>query len=114
MTEGSDGYLLLVILAGAVVTYFWRALGVFAAQALDPGGELLKWLGCVATAIVAALCVKLALAPPQILESTHLLTRLGALFGGVAAFYVSSNTTVGVGVSFALIVIVEQMLRPML
>ncbi len=114
MTGGSETYLLIVILAGFVVTYVWRGLGVFASQALDPGGQLLKWLGCVATAIVAALCVKLALAPPQVLESTHLLTRLGALFGGVAAFYVSANTTIGVGVSFALIVIVEQFLRPLL
>ncbi|MEM7424940.1 MAG: AzlD domain-containing protein [Pseudomonadota bacterium] len=112
MSAGADGYLLLVVLAGGVATYIWRALGVFAAQALDPEGNLLRWLGCVATAIVAALCVKLALAPPQVLESTHLLTRLGALFGGVAAFYVSANTTIGVGVSFALIVLVEQFFRP--
>ena len=113
MSASSETYLFLVILAGGAVTYFWRGLGVYAAQALDPGGELLKWLGGVATAIVAALCVKLALSPPQVLESTHLLTRLGAMFGGVAAFYVSANTTVGVGVAFALIVLVEQFLRPL-
>ena len=85
MNEASETYLFLVILAGAAATYVWRGMGVFAARALDPDGQLLKWLGCVATAIVAALCVKLALSPPQVLESTHLLTRLGALFGGVAA-----------------------------
>lgn len=113
MSAGSEAYLFLAILAGGAVTYFWRGLGVYAAQALDPDGELLKWLGCVAVAIVAALCIKLALSPPQVLESTHLLTRLGALFGGVAAFYASASTTVGVGASFAIIVVVEQFLRPL-
>ncbi len=113
MSANSDGYLLLVVLAGGAVTYLWRALGVFAAQALDPDGKLLKWLGCVATAIVAALCVKLAVAPPQVLEGTLLFTRLGALFGGVAAFYTSASTTIGVGVSFVLIVLAEQFLRPL-
>ena len=77
MTEATTHLLIIVLLAGAA-TYLWRILGVVAAQRLDPNGELLRWLSCVATAIVAALCIKLALVPPEILADTMLVTRLGA------------------------------------
>ena len=42
MSAGSETYLFLAILAGGAVTYFWRGLGVYAAQALDPDGERLN------------------------------------------------------------------------
>ena len=113
MTGDTTLLLLIVLLAGAA-TYLWRLLGVLAAQRLDPNGELLKWLSCVATAIVAALCIKLALVPPEILADTMLATRLGAFATGVAAFYLASNATIGVAASFLTIIVMEQVVRPLL
>ena len=113
MSTENQLLVLIVVLAGGA-TYFWRMLGVFAAQRLDPKGELLRWLGCVATAIVAALCIKLALVPPQILADTMLVTRLGAFAAGVGAFYLATNSAVGVGVSFVTIIVMEQVVRPLL
>ena len=78
MSADNQLLVLIVVVAGGA-TYFWRVLGVIAAQRLDPRGELMRWLGCVATAIVAALCIKLALVPPHILADTMLASRLGAL-----------------------------------
>ena len=104
----------VILIAGGLATYFWRALGVYAAQKLSPDGELLRWLGCVATAIVAALCVKLAIAPPEILKGTLLATRLGAYAAGVGVYFALSSAPAGVGAAFATIIVVEQVVRPLL
>ena len=113
MSESNWHLLLIILFAGFVATYFWRILGVIAAQKLSPDGELMRWLGCVAAAIVAALCIKLALQPPEILKETLLVTRLGAYAAGVVAFYLASNATIGVGVSFVTIILIEQLIRPL-
>ena len=113
MSEDTGYLLVMIFVAGGVVTYLWRAMGVYAAQKLKPDGELLRWLGCVATAIVAALCVKLALAPPDILKGTLLVTRLGAYGAGVAVYYALSNAPAGVGAAFGTIIVIEQLIRPL-
>ncbi len=113
MNESAQLLLAIIFIAGAA-TYFWRILGVVAAQRLDPDGDLLRWLSCVATAIVAALCVKLALSPPQVLAETMLITRLGAFAFGIIAYYAASNATISVGVSFVTIILMEQLVRPLL
>jgi len=105
--------LVFIFMAGGLATYVWRAPGVFAAQRLSPNGELLRWLGCVATAIVAALCVKLALAPPDILKDTLLLTRLGAYAAGILVYYGLSNAPAGVAAAFATIIVTEVVVRPL-
>ncbi len=114
MSEETINLIVMIFLAGGVATYMWRALGVYAAQKLAPGGELLRWLSCVATAIVAALCVKLALAPPEILKDTLLITRLGAYGAGVAVYYALANAPAGVGAAFATIIVIEQLIRPLM
>lgn len=113
MSEETANLLILIFVAGGLATYVWRALGVYAAQKFDPDGELLRWLGCVATAIVAALCVKLALAPPDILKGTLLATRLGAYAAGILVYYGLSNAPAGVAAAFATILVAEEVVRPL-
>ena len=113
MSAETIDLLILIVLAGGLATYVWRALGVYAAQKLTPDGELLRWLGCVATAIVAALCVKLALAPPDILKDTLLVTRLGAYAAGILAYYGLSNAPAGVAAAFTTVVVAEVVVRPL-
>lgn len=114
MSTETGQLLVAIFVAGGLATYVWRALGVYAAQKLQPDGELLRWLSCVATAIVAALCVKLALAPPDILKGTLLVTRLGAYGAGIAVYYALANAPAGVGAAFATIIVMEQVVRPLL
>ncbi len=114
MRAGTLNLLVFIFVAGGLATYVWRALGVFAAQKLNPDGELLRWLSCVATAIVAALCVKLALAPPDILKDTLLATRLGAYAAGILVYYGLSNAPAGVAAAFATMVVSEVVVRPLL
>ncbi len=113
MSAETIDLLILIVLAGGLATYVWRALGVYAAQKLTPDGELLRWLGCVATAIVAALCVKLALAPPDILKDTLLATRLGAYAAGILVYYGLSNAPAGVAAAFATVIVAEVVVRPL-
>ncbi len=113
MSQTDFDLLLVIFVAGGMATYIWRALGVLAAERLDPRGESLRWLGCVANAIVAALCIKLAIAPPDILSETLLITRLGALAAGVAGFYSTLSLAVGVGVSSVTLIIAESLIRPL-
>ena len=114
MSDDDVHLVMVIFVAGALATYIWRALGVYAAQKLSPDGELLRWLGCVATAIVAALCIKLAIAPPDILKSTLLATRLGAYGAGIAVYFLFSNAPAGVGAAFATILVMEEVIRPLL
>ena len=113
MSPETYNLLILIFVAGGLATYVWRALGVYAAQKLNPGGELFRWLGCVATAIVAALCVKLALAPPDILKETLLATRLGAYAAGIGVYYAFANAPAGVAAAFATMIAVEEVVRPL-
>ena len=114
MSRDTLHLIMVIFVAGGLTTYVWRALGVYAAQKLNPDGELLRWLSCVATAIVAALCVKLALAPPEILKDTLVITRLGAYVAGIAVYFVLSNAPAGVGAAFATIIVMEQFIRPLM
>lgn len=113
MSEETLRLLAMIFVAGGLATYLWRALGVYAAQRFDPDGELLRWLGCVATAIVAALCVKLALAPPDILKGTLLATRLGAYGAGILVYCGLSSAPAGVAAAFATMIVAEEVLRPL-
>ncbi len=45
--------LVMIIIAGWFATDVWRWLGVFAGGRLREDGELLIWVRCVATALVA-------------------------------------------------------------
>ena len=72
-----------VILAGAVVTYVWRLLGVLLAARIDPDGIVLRWVRAVATALVAALVARMVLFPSGLLAEAPLAARIGGLLAGM-------------------------------
>jgi branched-subunit amino acid transport protein len=75
-----------IIVAGFAVTYVWRFLAVLAIGRLDAESDLLLWVRAVATALVAALVLRLVTAPAGLLEQASMPGMLAALAVGVAAF----------------------------
>lgn len=99
--------LLAMAIAGGVATYIWRFAGTLAVQVLDPAGDIMMWVRAVAIAIVAALCTKLALAPPDIVADTHLLSRLASMAAGVLGYYAFRMPGMGVVCAMAVLVGLE-------
>ncbi|TYC64181.1 AzlD domain-containing protein [Rhodobacterales bacterium] len=87
----------MILLAGWVATDIWRWLGVFAGGRLREDGELLVWVRCVATALVAGLISKLILFPQGVLAETPMWLRLAAALFGFAVFLtVKQRVIIGV------------------
>ena len=97
MTGELDLYALILLL-GTLPTYVWRFVGVLVAQRLDPDSEVLRWVRAVASALVSALVARIALVPPDLLNSTTLVDRWVALLAGVAAYY-AARRNIGIGVA---------------
>lgn len=81
----------MIIIAGWFATDVWRWLGVFAGGRLREDGELLIWVRCVATALVAGVISKLILFPQGVLAETPLWLRLAAAGFGFASFLQPGN-----------------------
>ena len=73
--------------AGFAVTYAWRLLAVLAVKRIDPESDILLWVRALATALVAALVVRLVVSPSGPLAETTELARIGALLAGIAVFF---------------------------
>ena len=75
-----------ILVAGFAVTYVWRFLAVLAIGRLDAESDILLWVRAVATALVAALVMRLVTAPAGLLAEASLTASLGGLAVGFAAF----------------------------
>ncbi|WP_150496957.1 AzlD domain-containing protein [Roseibium aquae] len=87
----------IILIAGWIATDVWRWIGVFAGGRLREDGELLIWVRCVATALVAGVISKLVFFPQGALADTPLWLRLLAMACGFAAF-LSLRQSVIIGV----------------
>ncbi len=85
MTSASAVWL-YVIVAGSLVTYVWRLVGVLLVSRIDPQGPALTWVRAVATALVAALVARMLFTPSGLLAHTALPARLGAIATGIMAW----------------------------
>ena len=94
--ELSSHSFVAMVLAGGVATYIWRFAGASLVQSLSPDGDLMLWVRAVAIAIVAALCTKIAIAPPDIVAEASLLSRIASMAAGVIGFYATRQTGLGV------------------
>lgn len=72
--------------AGMGVTYVWRLLGVVAVTRIDPESDILLWVRALSTALVAALVMRIVIAPSGVLADIGLVSRLLAIAAGVAVF----------------------------
>ncbi|MDP9129987.1 MAG: AzlD domain-containing protein, partial [Candidatus Binatota bacterium] len=106
------GDLLVLVLACAAGTYVWRALGVAVAGRLDPNGEWLSWMGCVALAMIAGLVARMLVEPVGVLTTTSLLERLGATACALVMYFGFTRRNLLAGVVTGCVAIVLlQLLR---
>ena len=83
--DGLWGY--LILLGMAVVFHEpWRWLGIVLGRDLDIEGSLFLWVRAVATALVAALVMRLTLFPAGALGTLPTGVRVGAFAVGLAVF----------------------------
>lgn len=86
-----------LFLAGFVATYCWRFAAVLLVAKFDPDSEFLLWVRAVATALVAALVMRLVVAPAGLMAESLLGVRLTALALGVGGFWLfQRNVEAGV------------------
>lgn len=96
---------LAILLLGALPTEVWRWLGVALAGQISEDSEILVWVRCVATALIAAVIAKLVVFPSGIFEDVPLWLRIGALAFGYGVFLVAKQSVIAgvIGAQAALI-----------
>lgn len=82
-----------MIPAGFIATYLWRALAVVAVTRIDPESNLLLWVRAVSTALVAALVMRMIIAPSGVLSTIAVEQRFAAVAIGIGVFYAASRST---------------------
>ena len=106
MSNVGTAELWVLILVCAAGTYLWRALGVAVAGRLDPEGEVLSWMGCVALAMIAGLVSRMLIAPVGVLATTSLPERLGATACALLVYFVLTRRNLLAGVTGGCVAIV--------
>jgi Branched-chain amino acid transport protein (AzlD) len=86
LPDGLMGYLILLGMA-LVFHEPWRWLGLFLGRDLDIEGPLFAWVRAVATALVAALIMRLLLFPAGALGRLPPGLRIAAFGIGLAVFF---------------------------
>ena len=89
-------YVLMIV--GALVTYFWRALGVALSGRIDAGSALFEWVACVAYALLAGLIARMIVLPNGPLAETASADRIAAAVIALAIFFLARRN-VGLGVA---------------
>jgi len=69
----------LLVLGAAAITYVWRAAGVLVAGRFAPDGAVVRWVSCVAYAMLAGLFARMILLPAGQLAEVPLAARVGAM-----------------------------------
>lgn len=93
--------LALLVLACALGTYVWRALGVVLSGRLATDSPLFNWVSCVAYAMIAALVSRIVFMPGGILAESGLPERLAGCLLALAVYYLTRRNlflAVGAGV----------------
>lgn len=76
----------LYILGGGIVTFAWRALGVLLSGRIDPESRAMRWVACVAYALLAGLIARLIVLPQGMLAETAPGARLAAAAAALIAY----------------------------
>ena len=104
----SEAWPYVVVLCGAVVTYFWRGLGVALAGRLRTDGPVIAWVTCVAYALLAALIARMLLLPIGPLAEASLWSRLGGVAAAAAVYAMTrGNVLAGVTAGCSTLVVVD-------
>ncbi|NVK33211.1 MAG: AzlD domain-containing protein [Rhodobacteraceae bacterium] len=84
----------MILVAGWIATDIWRWIGVFAGGKLREDGELLIWVRCVATALVAGVIARLILFPSGALAEMPMWLRAASAIIGFAVFSITGQKVV--------------------
>ncbi len=96
MPEGIWGYAFVVLVA-VVAHESWRWAGLYLGRDLRIDGPVFQWVKLVATALVAALVMRLIVFPAGLLATVAFPLRAGAVAIAVAVFYLAGrNLAAGV------------------
>ena len=87
----SDGWAWLMVLACAGITYFWRAAGLAVAGRFAPEGPLVRWVGCVAYAMLAGLFARMIVLPAGQLAEVPLHWRVASVAVAVIAWRITGR-----------------------
>jgi branched-subunit amino acid transport protein len=104
LDDGFGGYL-AILLAGVLVHEPWRWLGLALGTGIDGDSEIFRWVKAVATALVAALVMRIVVFPPGALAGVEGWLRLGAFAAGLAIFF-ATGRNLGVGIIGGAVVMV--------
>ncbi|MEQ1697550.1 MAG: AzlD domain-containing protein [Hyphomicrobiaceae bacterium] len=93
MTNLPDGLWGYLVLLGMALVFHepWRWLGVVLGRDLDIESPLFSWVRAVATALVAALVMRLTLFPAGALGKLPPGVRVGAFAVGLAVFFLAGR-----------------------
>lgn len=103
LPEGLWGYLILLAMA-LVFHEPWRWLGVALGRDLDMNSPLFAWVRAVATALIAALIMRLTLFPAGALGKLPVGVRVGAFAVGLAVFFWRRTLAPGVAAGAAALI----------
>ena len=104
----TDVWILLVICT--LGTYVWRALGVVLAGRIEPGGDVFRWISCVAYAMIAGLVTRLVAMPGGPLADSLFWHRLAACLIGLFIYRgLRGNEFVAVGTCAASLVVLNEL-----
>ena len=92
------GWAYVLVVVGALATYFWRALGVALSGRIDADGRLFEWVACVAYAMLAGLIVRMILLPNGPLAQTASADRITGAVIALAIFFLTRRN-IGLGVA---------------
>lgn len=76
----------LIVVLAAVITFGMRVSGLVVVGRFSPDGKLVRWVGCVAYAMLAGLFARMILLPAGQLGQVPLYGRLGAVVLAVAVW----------------------------
>ena len=85
MDSGINVYLVIFLL-GCLPTVIWRFLGVYFGEMITEDSEALIWVKAVANALIAALVMRIMIAPTGLLAETAFSSRVIALTTAVVVY----------------------------
>ncbi len=83
----ADAWPLAVVVAGAVATYLWRALGVAMSGRLKANSPVVDLVGYTAFGLLAGLVTRMILLPIGPLQGTEVWVRLAATAVAAIVFF---------------------------
>jgi len=94
-----------ILLAGALPTYIFRVMGVVVGGRVREDSEVLVFVRCVATALVAGVIAQLILYPNGELANSPMWLRVGSAAAGFVGYLIAGKRLlVGIVVAEALLI----------